>query len=155
MIQMKKIDYTNSAVNLCNPPELKSLLTNLARLKQRETACREALQKTALYTQFAISQNDTKECEDALKAAIEAHGSYQDLNAGDYAIKQKKLSVTYIASKVREFLRTYADAVIEEVVSKPKLEGLRKGGLVSQADLDRCADTTESFAYIIKVPEGG
>lgn len=154
MVEKKKSDYTNSAVNLCNPPELKSLLTDMARLKHREATLQTQLHETQLYTELIARQNDIAVCEHSIREAIDAHGSYQDLDAGDYAIKQKRLSITYVVAKVREFIRTYAEAVIEEAVSKPKLEGLRKGGLVTQEDLDRCAETTESFAYVIKTSEG-
>lgn len=153
MAERKKTDYTNSAVNLRNPPELKPLLTDLARLKHRHATLQVELQLTQLYTEIVARLNDITDCENAIREAIETYGSYQDLDTGDYAIKQRKVSITYIVARVREFIRPYADAVIEEVVSKGKLEGLRKGGLVSQEDLDRCADTTASFSFIIKVAD--
>lgn len=154
MVDKKKTDYTNSAVNLCNPPQLQSLLIDLALLRGAEAILQTELEKTPVFSSLKAKQGEITFLSTTIREAIDAHGSFQDLDTGTYALKQRKISITYIASKVREFLRTYADAVIEEVVSKSKLEGLRKGGLVSQADLDRCADTTESFAYIIKADQG-
>ena len=150
MIKMKKIDYTNSAVNLCNPPELRHLLLELRALKAQENALQTELEWTKPFSDLRAKQEEIANLEKSIREAIDSFGSYQDLDTGDYAIKQKKLSITYVVSRVKDFLRTYADAVIEEVVSKPKLEGLHKGGLISQADLDRCSEYTESFAFIIK-----
>jgi len=146
----KKTDYSNSAVQLCNPPRVAEFLAHLIELKHEEAIMLMEIERTSLFKELTAKRNVIAAQEQFIRQAIDEQGSYQDLDAGNYAIKQRKLSVTYIASKVREFLRDYADAVIEEVVSRVKLEGLRKGGLVSQDDLDRCADTTESFAYIIK-----
>lgn len=154
MAEKKARDYTNSAVNLCNPPKLRDLLADLALHKKAKASLQAQLEKTQLYTELGNRQDDITACEDTIRVAIVTHGSYQDLVKGDYAIQQRKVTITYVASRVREFLRGYSDAVIEEVVSKPKLEGLRKGGLVSQADLDRCANTIETFSYIIQVKEG-
>jgi len=153
MAETKQRDYTKSAVNLCNPPELAPLLTDLARLNHRAATLQAELEKTQIYTELTARQKDITDCRQSIQKAIEAHGSYQDLDTGTYAVKQRKLTITYAVSKVREFIRTYAEAVIDESVNKTKLEGLRKGGLVDQADLDRCADTTETFAFLIKVPE--
>lgn len=166
MVEKKQSDYTKTAVNLCNPPEIKTLLTDLSKLKHLEAAQEAELRKTQLYAELAGNKDHITALEHAIRTAINAHGSYQDLGTGDYAIKQRRLSITYIPGRIREFLRDYADAVIEEVVNKKKLEGLHKGGLVSQGDLDRCGESTESFAFIIKAglfgpeqgkpkPEGG
>jgi len=155
MAGMKFKDYSNTAVNLCNPPELKTLLANLAPLKALETVLQADIAATPSSIQLALLQKEIAESEGKIRIAIDIFGSFQDTEAGVYAIRQRRISVTYVASRVKEFLRSYATAVIEEVVNKSKLEGLRKGGLVTQEDLDRCSDTTESFAYIIKaaVPE--
>jgi len=150
----KNADYSNSAVNLCNPPELHSLLCALSILEAEEFNLTVELERTDTFQILKTKREEIASLLDTIRETIEAKGSYQDPDAGEYALKQRKLSVTYIAGRVREFLRDFADAVIEEVVNKKKIEGLRKGGLISPDDLARCSETTESFAFIIHVGKG-
>jgi len=150
MTEPKKADYTKSADRLCNPPEILAKLQELRVANTERENLEVLLRDNENYKMLRETQKSLFNLVEQIKEMIDAQGSYQDLDAGDYALKQRKTSVSYDPAKVKEFIRDYAGVVIELNVNKPKLEGLRKAGLVSQEDLDRCSDTTESFAYIIK-----
>lgn len=152
---MANIDYSKSAVNLTNPPELKdfllaqkSRLSALAQLQEKIDACipRE------LKAEFERVQNEIAVEDKGIRGYIDTFGSYQDVEAGMYAVKQKKVSVSYDPQVFRAQYPDYAPAVIKETVDTAKLTGLIKGGLLTPEDLEKkgVSMKSESFAYIIK-----
>ena len=80
------------------------------------------------------------------------YGSYQDLDKGWYAVKQRKVSKSYNAEAFEKTYPQFAPAVIIKTVDTTKLNGLIKGGLLAEDDLVdvHIIKESESFAYIIK-----
>ncbi len=150
----KNTDYSASAVNLCNPPEVKELLERL-RVRQSElTAVAEKIEacvpvETRKERDFITGV--IGELEKTIRERIDLLGSYQDLVTGEYAVKQRKESITYLPDKIKSVLPKFASAVIEESVNKKALEGLLKGGLVTSEQAKECSIASMSYAYIIKV----
>lgn len=122
MADRKNPDYSASAMNLTNDARLLELLGGLYSLQ----ASRQRQQE-----------------------AIESFGSYQDMEAGHYALKQRRVTVTYSAAAVRTAMPDFAKAVIEETVNKAKIEGLAKGGLITPAQVEAVSTKAESFRYVI------
>ena len=158
MAEKKNIDYTLSAVNLTNPLEveldlraIKGLTGQLAELQAKMEALIPEDMKdlmTSLQTQLNAATQGTK-------TDIDTYGSFQNLDEGLYAIKQRKVSVSYDAARFKFLYPQYAPAIIIESVDTAKLKGLIKGGLIKEEDLKHpdvaVAKETESFAYIVKV----
>jgi len=155
MVEKKNPDYTESAINLNNPPEVKELLeellavqTYLAELRDRADACvpKEIKDETEEAT-LTISKVRADLIE-----AIEEHGSYQDVEAGRYAVQQLKKSSVYHVEPFKEHYEKYAGAVIEETINKKAIEGLIKGKLIEKGDLEvfKVLTYDETRAFIIK-----
>ena len=146
----KPKDYTASAVNLVNPPEVAEVLEQRAKAVGMLNEAKQRLEQTIEYQNVSLLANDIAEMSHQLQELVETYGSYQDMEQGLYAIKQAKISVSYDPMRVKANLPKFADAVIEETVNKKAIEGLIKGKLISPEQADACADKSESYAYIIK-----
>jgi len=161
---MPNIDYSKSAVNLVNPDSVKSLLvirgiqaTSLAEY-QGELRKRNGDIFAAINEISEAMDDNTAE----IRRAIEADGSYQDLVAGLYGLKQRKVSYTYDPSLFRAKYPEYAPAVLRRVVDEEKLAGLIRGRLITMEDLLQPSPPTElavatekpSYVYIIRAGGG-
>ena len=152
---MKNTDYSASAVKMVNPPETHTLLGELKNLKADLLVLNEqvdALIPQELRDRIEICQKWIIEKEVDIRLAVDMFGSYQDLDKGWYAVKQRKVSKSYNAEKFEAIYPQYSPAVIIKAVDTTKLNGLIKGGLITNDELILHAITkeTESFAYIIK-----
>ena len=154
-MEKKNTDYSASAVNLINPPETHTLLKELKRLKFDLLVLNEqvdALIPEELRDRREICQKWISEKESDIKLACDMYGSYQDLDKGWYAVKQRKVSKSYNAEAFEKTYPQFAPAVIIKTVDTTKLNGLIKGGLLAEDDLVDFYIIKESewFAYIIK-----
>ena len=154
----KNIDYSASAVNLTNPVQLQvdlRALDGLAKQIEELQAKMDACIPQELITSMDSLQTQRRACEVGLRSDIESYGSFQDLSLGWYAVKQRKVSVSYDAARFKFLYPQYALAVIIESVDTAKLKGLLKGGLLREEDLKHpdvaIAKESESFAYIVKI----
>ena len=152
----KGTDFTKSAERLTNPAEVRNLLLEygeaLALTEARETA----LKATEAYAVLNQAQEAASKAREAVREAVERCGSYQDVEAGHYAVKQRKFSVSYDPVKVREVIPQFAAGVIEESVPKNKILGLVRGGLITSEQEAKLAITTElQPAFIIAIVEEG
>lgn len=144
-------DYSASAVNLINPPELIYQLDLLHQAQAKVKALEDELNKLELWAQWSKAVANAAEIVGQIKAMIEAQGSYQDLERGFYALKQRRESINYKPDYVRNVLEAHlADLVIVESVDSKILDGLVKGGLATPTQAKQCGEVKESFAYIIK-----
>jgi len=149
----KNADYSASAVNLTNDPDVAAFYFQLKQAMAGLDAANTAIEASvpeSLLSERTKLEGEVERLQRELRLAIDAKGSFQDVPVGYYALKQRKVSVTYSPQGVRDAMPDFAKAVIEETVNKAKVEGLLKGGLISQAQVDKASSKTESFAYIIK-----
>ena len=152
----KNTDYSASAVNLCNPPEVKELLERL-QVKQVSlqaiTEKIEACVPAELREGASSLNNDIGELKMLLQQCVDRQGSYQDIERGEYAVKQRRVSKNYNVEPFEKTYPQFAPAVIVKAIDTSKLNGLIKGGLLDEARLeaDGVLVCTSSFAYIIKV----
>lgn len=159
-------DYTASAVRLTNPATVAGLLGKLQFVERTLNEIEGKITDTLklygadlLMARQAASDKSVALIAE-LKAAIEQDGSYQDTERGAYGVKQRKATKEYHAEAFENRYPLLAPAVIIKAVNVQALNGLLKGGLVTEDGLNDGQITTvkESFAYIIKsgyVPEEG
>ena len=145
-------DFSESAVNLCNPEEVRALLVKLHNAQDDAEKAQKTLEETnpGLMRLIHKYEDIISQCEDDLRITIDKYGSYQDKEAGHYGVKQRKVSVTYLPRLVREWIPEFAEAVIDETANKAKILGLRKGGLITEGTLEAISEKAESFAYYIR-----
>ena len=147
-------DYSGSAVGLTNPSQVKDLLAKYHNEVTQLTVLGEAIDKAI--PQELKDQRDTlrkwhQETDKAIHQAIDDFGSYQDIESGEYAVKQRRESVTYKPELTKKVLEPkLASLVIVESVDSKALDGLIKGGLVSATQARECGEVEESFAYLIR-----
>lgn len=154
MTEVKARDYTNSAVNLCNPPAVKEILDRLHAeqdvLTGLEKQLREANQQ--LVSQIEGANECVATTTSRLKEAIEQYGSYQALDNGWYALKSVRKSKTYHVEPFKEHYPQYITSIVMEAINTKALGGLIKGKLVEDEDLRAFKIITEdiTYAFIIK-----
>jgi hypothetical protein len=138
-------DYTDSA-DLSNPDCVKHLLHQLHALQSERVKILEPIQAQVDAIDAAIETQI-----DDIKALIERSGSYQDPEAGEYALKQRVKTINYDPGKTGDVLgEDMSRMVIESTVNKTKMAGLVKGGFISQATADKCGEFAETYRFIIK-----
>lgn len=160
MTEKKNIDYSKSAVNLTNPGELIPQLAVLLALKGSKEVITQEIQEAIpkeLNQKLLDITAEISKVEETVKETIEKFGSFQNVEKGVYALKQRKVSVneSYNATKFEEKYPKFKDAVLTKVVNVPTLKALIKADQISEDGLitDGVLTVTreESFQYIIKV----
>lgn len=149
----KYTDYSNSAIALNNPIELESLLQQLAILQEKQLAANKELQEKnpEIFKRIEETTLAMVTLKKDIQDVVDRLGSYQDLERGRYALKQKRVSLDYKPALVKVAIpANLLPAVIIESVNVKALEGLHKGGLVTREQMEASAEAKESYAYIIK-----
>jgi hypothetical protein len=147
-------DYSASAVNLTNPPEVQELLmaqlnrqAALVVLKDQADACiPDALKREIGELEAAITIENT-----SIKGYIDTFGSYQNVDTGMYGVKQRRESITYKPELVRQYAPSkVASFVLVESVDQKAMDAMLKTGQLSPEQAKQCGEVKESFAYIIR-----
>ena len=151
MTEKKNPDYSQSAVYLCNPDEVYTLMLNRLSLAEKLAVLRAELGKTVLAIMIAEKEITLSELDGEIRNAIDKFGSYQDVEGGVYAVKQRRESIAYQPELVRQYAPSkVASFVLIETVDSKALDALVKAGQLTAEDARRCGEVKESFAYIIK-----
>lgn len=154
MTEKKNINYEASAVNLVNPPPviadlrtLRDCQANIALIKEKIAACiPQELTDTLNQAEKALAL-----MAENIKIDIVAYGSYQNLETGEYALRQRRESITYKPEFVRQFAPAQvAYAVIVEAVDSKVMETLIKSGKIEPETAKQCGIVEEKFAFIIR-----
>ena len=155
----KSIDYSASAVKMCNPDEVKDELAYLHNLNKEIQEVEDEIKKSIpdqLQIKLDMLRHSADDITKVLRERIEIYGSYQDLEQGWYAIKQRVVSKSYNAGIFKEQFPKFAPVVIVEIVNEKALTGLIKGGLISEVELygttiiPPVIKESETFRFIIK-----
>ena len=155
MVEKKNPDYSASAINLCNPDEVGKALRNLyiaqGLLEGLEDQALDLVPQ-GLKDDIELSRLEVTGLNQTLRESIEHFGSYQDVEFGHYALQQLKKSSVYHVEPFKEHFSKHVGSVVEETINKKALEGLVKGGLIEQGDLEMHKVVTydETRAFIIK-----
>ncbi len=159
-------DYTASAVKLTNPQSVNDLLfrlmivetaLNATRLQMDQVLQEHAIVETALNATRLQAEEAVAKLTWLVRTTIDSDGSYQDAEKGIYGVKQRKVSKEYDAQTFEARYPQFAPAVIIKAVNTAALNGLVKGGLLSEDELrlpsasaGKVITEKESFAFIIK-----
>jgi len=151
----KNPDYTNSAVNLCNPPEV---IVTLSRLAIRRAYLSDLNEKVKAFipeelkAKIAETEKAIAELNEDIRKDIDAYGSYQDLELGSYAVKCAKKSKVYHVEPFKEHYPQHVTSVIVETINSKVLDGFIKGVVIQEADLRMHKVITEdvTYSYIVK-----
>ena len=147
-------DYSASAVGLTNPSQVFELLVRYHKEAKALTTISEAIDKVVpqkLKDQKSILEKSHQETDKILRQAIDTFGSYQDLDNGWYAVKQRRESITYLPDFVRRYAPAkVAEFVIIETVDSKALDALLKAGQLEPEVARQCGTIEEKFAYIIR-----
>lgn len=153
MAETKKApDYSQSAENLCNPPEVLDLLVKL-HLRQLGKEILEAKLKETCPEIIEEIDTETKlidETQKEIREAIEKYGSYQDVE-GNYAVKYRRMVKSYHVEPFKIAFPQHATSVIEEAINVKVLDGFIKGNIITEQDLKDKQVITETPQYAFYV----
>lgn len=149
MAEKKNPDYAESAENLVNPVEVKDLLDQLHLEEQAMEDLKKQLEEQSSELCKAIVEMGAviADTQKQIKQAIEAYGSYQDTDAGVYAVKYRRGYISYDVQQFIEFFPDFVPVVVKSVVNEDALEGLIKGGLIKIEELRNVDVIKEEFKY--------
>ena len=152
MPEKKNPDYSASAVNLVNPPEIGLKLVEYQDYQARVKTLEANLEAIPEFQELQACQKEIADLNAQLRGMIDAQGSYQDIENGFYGVKQLKKTKLYSASNFEYYFPEYATAVLVKSINVPVLEGLIKGNLLNEDGLRRAhiIEDKESYAYIIR-----
>lgn len=151
MPEKKNPDYTESAENLCNPPEIGLKLAELHAVQSLEKEHVATLEKNETYKLLKATERRETELTAQIKEMIDAQGSFQDMGLGLYAVKYRRISKVYDAEIFAEVFPKYVPVVLS-TVNVSALEGLIKGGLIKEEELRNSGVLKDDikYAFVIK-----
>lgn len=135
----KPKDFTDSAVQLCNPVEVKELLEKLSPEQDALKALEDELKasNTKLVEKIATQSGKVADLQQVIRGAIDQHGSYQDLENERYGVKYERKTPVYdnIVSFKKNFAK-FAELCIKETIDVNALRGQIKGKLITEKQLE-------------------
>jgi len=151
MVEKKNTDYSTSAVRLCNPPEVEAELTKLHEGEAYVERLKRKLEEIPTYQSLQNGLNIVEAIKADIKQLVETYGSYQDVERGWYAVKQRRESVAYTPELVRKYAPAkIANFVIIEAVDAKAMDAMVKAGQLSQEDARQYGEVRETYATIIR-----
>ena len=156
MVTKANPDYTESAVNLTNPPEAKVLLDALAAVDSESAGLQRIIDSYPESKMLAeLAEKRASICKE-IESVIQQQGSYQDIDAGQYAVRQRVVTVSYDPQKVHDILSPQlAAAVIVESVDKATVNALVKAGRITTEEQKNISEERETYRLFIKTPAVG
>ena len=145
-------DYSKSAENLCNPKELSDKLAAYHEAQSIRERVMVRLEQTPDWQALRAQDKALTIIEQDIRDAIDKSGGYQDLEKGHYALKYRRVSKSYKAEQFKAGFPKFAPAVIVESINVKALEGLLKGGLITEEQLQqwRVVEESVTYAYLVK-----
>ena len=154
MTEKRNPDYSGSAVLLTNPPQVMELLAQYHGEQKVLSMLREKADASVpqgIKDGIALHTKMMTDIDKAIHQAIDEFGSYQDIDKGEYALKQKRESIIYKPELVRQYAPSkVASFVLVESVDSKALDALVKAGQLTPVEARQCGEVKESFAYIIR-----
>lgn len=150
----KPPDYTNTAENLINPPEVKELLDKFRAAMALSDKLKQELQEKneALMGEIEAGNRVLQQLNQDIREMVEAQGSYQDIEAGDYAVRYRRISKSYDVAAFKRNYPDFAPAVVTETLNVKALEGLIRGKLLTEEalKLNKILIETPTYAFFIR-----
>lgn len=148
----KPKDFTESAIHLVNPAEVKDLLDQKSTVEILLSNCEEQLKQLPVFVELQGHQKALAELDKQIRQAIEEYGSYQDTLNERYGVKYARQSKVYHVEPFKANYPKYVSAVVVETINSQALEGLVKGKLIEEDDLKGTGalSYTVSHAFFIR-----
>ena len=151
---MKAKDFTESAVNLCNPEPVKALLDKLSIEEAAFQSLKDELQASNAELALKILDQALKVSDlgKAIREAIEEHGSFQDTETERYAVKYARKTAEYgnLPSFKKNFPK-FVELCIKEVLDVNALKGQVKGKLITEEQLEKARVLTYETSHAFYV----
>ncbi len=152
----KNNDYSASA-NITNNITVKELLDSLHTFENAERNVQQQIKAAIpehLTDALMNCQDRIRTITEDIRKAVDELGSFQDVEAGHYAVKMRLNHVNHDAEAFERHFPGYVPAVIDIVksINKVGLKGLIKSGKLTEEQLRETGVVTESetFRYIIE-----
>lgn len=151
-METKKPDYTKSAENLCNPSEVGLKITELHQALATIAQTDAVLQENETYKLLKGQEKLIIDITAQIKDMVEVQGSYQDIEAGFYAVKYRRMIKNYDTNQLKHHFPKFVELCVQETINVPALQGQVKGGLVTEEELKAKGVITETptYAYYIR-----
>ncbi len=146
----KAKDFSESALNLKNPPEVKELLEQLSAEEDHLHKLQEEFKQInpELADKIIAMSEKISERQQMIRTAVEEHGSYQDTETERYAVKYARKTAVY--GNIEAFKKSFpkfAELCIKEVIDITALNGQLKGKLITQEELEKAKVLTWDTGY--------
>lgn len=148
----KAKDFSASAVNLCNPPEIGSKLAELHDAQARADTLDANLKAIPEYEELQAQQKLVADITAQIKDMIDKQGSYQDLDNERYGVKYARASKIYHLEFFKKHFPKFVELCVEEVINVRALEAQVKGKLITEEELEAKSVLTKeiSYAYFVR-----
>ena len=149
----KPKDFSESAKNLCNPPEVKVLLEKLSTEQHELDVLKWELESnTELVEKIATQSGKVADLQVAIRETVEEHGSYQDLEAERYAVKYARKTEWYNLEPFKTQFPKFVGLCIRETIDVTALKGQIKGKLITIKELEDAGvlDYTINYAFYVR-----
>ncbi len=152
---MPKKDFSQSAVNLVNPPEVKELLDQLSAEEATLKAIQDEIAShspSELIAKGLTQAQVVGKIQADIRTAIEAHGSYQDTENERYGVKYARKTAVYgnLPSFKKNFPK-FVELCIKETIDVDALKGQVKGKLITEEELEKTKVLTWETGYAFYV----
>ena len=153
----KPKDFSESAVKLTNPEEVKLLLNFLAEKQMDKKTNLEELEMLEGYKMIAEKINLCDEaierCQAEIRETVEKFGSYQDLENERYAVQYERKTAVYgnLPSFKQNFPK-FVELCVKETLDINALKGQVRGKLITEEELERTKVLTydTGFAFYVR-----
>ena len=150
MSEKKNPDYTASAVSITNPVEIEILLGQRKAVSGQVGELLNTLEQNPIYKDIQEGKATLAGIDKQLVALIDEKGGYQDTDTGLYALRQRRISLSYIPERLRECIPQWASALISEVVDPKKVSQLIKSKLITESEIEVATTRKETTRIIIE-----
>lgn len=148
----KNPDFTASAESITNTDEVRTALLLYYQLRVEEEQLLELVKGTELYKEYLKIQRKGAKQIEKLHKVIDEFGGYQDVETGNYALRQRRFTTVFIPEMVKQHLPPdLVSAVLAIVVDIKRIEQFVKGGVITPEQVGEISVRKEIEPhYIIK-----
>lgn len=143
-------NFEASAVNLCNPPEVKALLEKLSKAEASRNKIQEEIKasNTVLTEKHEKLTKEVSDLQDKIRYAIEEHGSYQDTENERYGVQYASKTAVYgNLPSFKQHFPKFVELCVKESIDVQALKGQVKGNLITTEDLEKFKILTYDTGY--------
>jgi uncharacterized coiled-coil protein SlyX len=148
----KPKDFSESAVNLVNPPEVGEKLKELHQAQEDVKLQEQLLSEIATYQLLKEAEQKVADITAQIKAMVDKLGSWQSLEDETYAVKYARKTAVYdnLPSFKKHFPK-FVELCVKETLDVNALKGQIRGKLITEAELEKTKVLTYETGYAFYV----